>query len=212
MAERNTIPDHGTPSSSGNTNPRPEIRIRSLSGMDGIAARHTTQQASALLPTTADIRKAWRSATRARAVAACNECKRARCVRFHSQHRVDIAIRTWILLIQGSDDACRARCSDQRPCPRCVKLGLDNSCGGTSLQPASAGAQASDAINTDTAYPSTDVVAWQARALCPLSLSLLARPSDYITDQPIDSLAACIHCADPFFPPTRTLCFRSLSV
>jgi hypothetical protein len=210
MAERNTIPDHGTTSSSGNTNPRPEIRVRSLSGMDGIAARHTTQQASAhaLLPTTADIRKAWRSATRARAVAACNECKRARCVRFHSQHRVDIAIRTWILLIQGSDDACRARCSDQRPCPRCVKLGLDNSCGGTSLQPASAGAQASDAIDTDTAYPSTDVVAWQARALCPLSLSLLPRPSDYITDQPICGVYPLCRS----FLPTHLLCFRSLSV
>jgi hypothetical protein len=81
MSQQKTDPDRSK-CSSRDTIPRPEVRVRSLSGMDGIAARHTTPQASihAVAPTSADIRKAWRSATRARAVTACKECKKARYV------------------------------------------------------------------------------------------------------------------------------------
>eukprot|EP00291_Cryptomonas_curvata_P001407 CAMPEP_0172197504 /NCGR_PEP_ID=MMETSP1050-20130122/27505_1 /TAXON_ID=233186 /ORGANISM="Cryptomonas curvata, Strain CCAP979/52" /LENGTH=117 /DNA_ID=CAMNT_0012874095 /DNA_START=394 /DNA_END=744 /DNA_ORIENTATION=- len=117
MSQTNSIPDLDTSASS--TVSRPEVRVRSLSGMSGIAVRHSTRQASPhVLPTTSDIQKAWRSAIRARAVTACKKCRKA-----------------------------RAKCSDMRPCPRCVKHGVESSCEGTESQAASSGARASGEIN-----------------------------------------------------------------
>jgi hypothetical protein len=60
------------------TGTRPDASGRSVSGMDGIAARYYSAVGLTLAPTTSDIRKARRTAIRARVVTACNECKTSR--------------------------------------------------------------------------------------------------------------------------------------
>jgi hypothetical protein len=61
-----------------------DARGRSLAGMDGIAARYSTAISLTLAPTTSDIRKARRTAIRAKVVNACNECKTSRFTSFTS--------------------------------------------------------------------------------------------------------------------------------
>ena len=64
---------------SGEHAAKPESRIRSVSGIDGLAARRVqTSSFFAVAPSTLDIRKARRAAIRAKTVNACDGCKVAR--------------------------------------------------------------------------------------------------------------------------------------
>ena len=63
----------------------PDARVRSVSGIDGIAAGPTQRNPSLnVAPSTMDIRKARRAATRIRAMAACEACKASRCASTNS--------------------------------------------------------------------------------------------------------------------------------
>ena len=63
----------------------PDARVRSVSGIDGIAAGPPQRNPSlSVAPSTMDIRKARRAATRIRAMAACEACKASRCASTNS--------------------------------------------------------------------------------------------------------------------------------
>ena len=63
----------------------PDARVRSVAGIDGIAAGPPQRNPSlSVAPSTMDIRKARRAATRIRAMAACEACKASRCASTNS--------------------------------------------------------------------------------------------------------------------------------
>jgi hypothetical protein len=131
-----------------------------LAGIHGIAARSSHTQILAVAPTTADIRKARQMAARSRALAACNACKTARyrmrhdpIFHFISLPTVNSLVPICVLdivprcrcrahdmlacLLRHSSPRFAARlrvkCSDLRPCPRCIKLGI--ACGTGDIMP-----------------------------------------------------------------------------
>ena len=142
-----------------------EGRVRSVSGIDGLAARYVQSSASwSVAPSTLDIRKARRAASRARTMNACDGCKAARCKvildKFHAYVIKNILLSfvkpiTWLAVLWDARSRDlfpimwfhfrsfdRTRCSDTRPCPRCVKHGLASSCDEGSGVPASSSAAA----------------------------------------------------------------------
>ena len=59
------------------------VRIRSVAGIDGLAARYVQSTSSiAAVPSSLDIRKARRTAKRARTMGACEGCQAARYLKY----------------------------------------------------------------------------------------------------------------------------------